>query len=79
MELRLSKRRAWQAKLASGLTLELGREAVEARLARFAAVWPRLPQDAGKATNADLRYPNGFALRGVAPDETKPAPKGRRA
>jgi len=79
VELRLSKRRAWQAKLASGLTLELGREGVEARLARFAAAWPRLPQNAGKATTADLRYPNGFALRGVAPEETKAAPKGRRA
>jgi cell division protein FtsQ len=79
VELRLSKRRAWQARLASGLTLDLGREAVVARLARFAAAWPRLPQDAGKAMNADLRYPNGFALRGVAPEATKAAPKGRRA
>ena len=38
-ELRLSARRAWQARLASGLVLDLGRGDVEARLARFAAAW----------------------------------------
>lgn len=79
-ELRLSERRAWQAKLASGLVIELGRADVEARLARFAAVWPRVAAQAGAATHADLRYPNGFALRGVASDDNKKiAPKGRRA
>jgi cell division protein FtsQ len=78
-ELRLSERRAWQAKLASGLVIELGRVDVPARLARFAAAWPQVAPTAGKATRADLRYANGFALRGVAPEERKPAPKGRHA
>jgi cell division protein FtsQ len=78
-ELKLSQRRAWQAKLASGLVIELGRGEIEARLARFAAAWPRLAESAAGATHADLRYPNGFALRGVAGEERRNAPKGRRA
>jgi cell division protein FtsQ len=79
VELRLSARRAWQAKLASGLDLDLGRAQVEQRLARFAAAWPQISAEAAAATHADLRYPNGFALRGVAAPDRKPAPKGRRA
>ncbi|MGD9953984.1 MAG: cell division protein FtsQ/DivIB [Burkholderiales bacterium] len=75
-ELRLSARRAWQARLASGLALELGREDIEARLARFAAAWPRIEAQAAGATRADLRYPNGFALRGVAAAPANPAPRG---
>jgi cell division protein FtsQ len=66
----LTPRHAWQVKLASGLTLELGRdgaESVEARLARFVAVFPetlgRLRRDAAHFPHVDLRYPNGFALR----------------
>lgn len=78
-ELRLSERRAWQAKLASGLAIDLGRGDVEARLARFAAAWPRISAEASSATHADLRYPNGFALRGVAGADRKPAPKAARA
>jgi cell division protein FtsQ len=77
-EIRLTPRRAWQAKLASGLTIELGRGDFDARLARFAALWPGIAAEAAAATHADLRYPNGFALRGIAA-EKKPAPKGRRA
>ena len=69
-ELRLSARGAWQLRLASGLTLELGRGDIEERIARFASAWPKL---AG-ATHADLRYGNGFALR-RAPDASRPASK----
>jgi len=78
-ELRLSARRAWQARLASGLVIELGREGIESRLARFAAAWPQVAAAAAGATRADLRYPNGFALRGVAREERGNAAKGRRA
>jgi cell division protein FtsQ len=77
-EVRLTERRAWQARLASGLVIELGRGDFDARLARFAALWPGIAAEAAAATHADLRYPNGFALRGIAA-EKKPAPKGRRA
>lgn len=77
-EVRLTQRRAWQAKLASGLTIDLGRDDFDRRLARFVAAWPQIAAEAVAATHADLRYPNGFALRGIAA-EKKPAPKGRRA
>jgi len=77
-ELRLSERRAWQAKLASGLVSSWARGRRGAARA-LRGVWPRVAAQAGTATHADLRYPNGFALRGVASDEKKIAPKGRRA
>jgi cell division protein FtsQ len=75
--LSLSPRRAWQATLASGLTIELGRGDYEARLARFVAAWPAAAASAPAATHADLRYANGFALREAAPP--KPAAAPRRA
>jgi len=62
-ELRLSPRGAWQVKLESGLELELGRGDVEPRLARFVAAWPLLAARGVEPQHADLRYPNGFALR----------------
>jgi cell division protein FtsQ len=74
--LHLSARRAWQATLASGLTIELGRGDFEPRLARFAALWPAIVATAPAAAHADLRYPNGFALRESAPP--KPAAAARR-
>jgi cell division protein FtsQ len=73
--LMLSPRRAWQARLSDGLTIELGRDApsdpVDRRLERFVAVYAqtlgrmqRRPAPSGGAkAYVDLRYPNGFALR----------------
>lgn len=75
-KLGLSKRRAWQVTLASGLTLELGRGDYDARLARFVAMWPSVLASAPTVTHADLRYANGFAIRESAP--TKPAAAPRR-
>lgn len=69
-ELRLSPRGAWQVGLESGLVLELGRGDVVARLDRFAAAWPQLAP--GAPRYADLRYPNGFALKRPA---EAPSPK----
>jgi len=63
-QVQISPRRAWQLKLASGLTLELGREHVEARLARFIAAYERTLAKLGRSLDyVDLRYPNGFAVR----------------
>ena len=63
----LTPRHAWQVRLANGLTLELGRdgnESVEARLGRFAEVFPEtLARLGSRYQHVDLRYPNGFALR----------------
>jgi len=67
-EILLSSRYAWQLKLSSGLSVQLGRDAeregIGARLGRLVSAYP---QTLGKFTRkidyVDLRYPNGFALR----------------
>jgi cell division protein FtsQ len=60
----LSARAAWQMKLDDGLTLELGRTDMDARLGRFVMVYDRtigrLPPS---VVQVDLRYANGFAVR----------------
>jgi len=64
VEVQVSPRRAWQLRLASGLTLELGRDDIEARLDRFVAVYARsIGQLPKRPDYVDLRYPNGFAVR----------------
>jgi cell division protein FtsQ len=64
VEVRLSGRRAWQIKLDDGQLLELGRQDVVRRLARFAEVYPRVAAQLGDTGyRIDLRYPNGFAVR----------------
>lgn len=69
-ELNLSPRLAWQLRLADGLAIELGRDQAKAplvdRLARFVAVRAATEQKLGQQLAAvDLRYPNGFAVRGL--------------
>jgi cell division protein FtsQ len=64
VEVRVSPRRAWQLRLSSGLTLELGREHTEARLARFVASYERTLAKLDRPIDyVDLRYSNGFAVR----------------
>lgn len=62
-ELRLSPRGAWQVVLDSGLVLELGRSDLLTRLERFVAAWPQLAAQGVETRHADLRYPNGFAVK----------------
>lgn len=62
----LTPRHAWQLRLNNGMVLELGREEMEQRLARFVAVYPySLAAQAGSIRYVDLRYRNGFALGGA--------------
>lgn len=76
----VSPRRAWKLKLASGLTLVLGREQVEARVARFVATYERALAPLGPRVNyVDLRYANGFAVRDPGLRREKAAPKRGRA
>ena len=76
----VSARRAWQVRLEGGPTIELGREDVEARLARFIEVHSRtLGALARRVDYVDLRYANGFAVRipelkGEALPERAPRP-----
>jgi len=62
--LTLNERRAWTLTLDGGGVVRLGRDSVDARLARFVAAWQQLPEtDQRQPAVADLRYPDGFALR----------------
>jgi len=66
--LALSPRLAWQLKLDDGMVIELGHDEPKApvaeRLTRFVEVFPQAAGRFGqRAAIADLRYPNGFALR----------------
>lgn len=64
----LSPRRAWQIGTDNGMVIELGRSNIEQRLQRFSTVYANtLAKQEMQVTYADLRYPNGFALRGPAP------------
>ena len=63
-DLELSDRGAWRLTADNGLELELGRDDVHGRLARFITVYPQLLRVASPAgAVADLRYARGFALR----------------
>jgi cell division protein FtsQ len=76
--LEMSARGGVRLALASGASVELGREDYEQRLGRFIAVWPKVPRPAGKElARADLRHANGFAIewRAIpAPPPAAPTP-----
>ena len=64
VQVHVSPRRAWQLTLENGLVLELGREQIEARLARFIGVYERTVATLDQEVrHVDLRYANGFAVR----------------
>jgi cell division protein FtsQ len=81
VEIQVTARRAWQVRLGSGLTLALGRDSIEARLARFVAAHERTLGRLGRRIDyVDLRYANGFAVRIPELRHEKPQPgRGRRA
>jgi cell division protein FtsQ len=81
VQVQVTPRRAWQVRLASGTTLELGREHIEARLGRFVALHARTIGALGRRVEyVDLRYANGFAVRipELRHEKTGPA-RGRQA
>ena len=60
-QISLSPRFAWQVRLSNGMVLELGREQMQQRLARFVEVYPySLSTLSHSVTHVDLRYRNGF-------------------
>lgn len=72
--LTLTPRRAWQITTNNGMVIELGRVDMQPRLEKFANVYgSTLAALNKKITYADLRYPNGFALR--KPTERMKAPE----
>ncbi len=63
-QLALSPRRAWQIGTDSGMVIEVGRDQMEMRLKKFASAYAKTLSNLGVAVAyADLRYPNGFAVR----------------
>lgn len=61
-QISLSPRRAWQLRLENGVVLELGKDQVPQRLARFVEVYPySLATLPAMPRYVDLRYRNGFA------------------
>jgi cell division protein FtsQ len=65
-QIALSPRHAWQLRLSNGMVLELGREDLQQRLARFVAAYPySLAAVQSKVKYVDLRYRNGFAVSGL--------------
>jgi len=69
-EVRLSPRGGWRVRVVGGesaLTLELGREDADVRLARFINVYRQtigaLARSGTKVETVDLRYRNGYAVR----------------
>ena len=70
-QLVLSPRRAWTITTGKGMVVEIGREHVEERLQKFAGAYGQtLGSLEREVRYADLRYPNGFAVR-------KPGPAAR--
>jgi len=64
VQLALTPRRAWQIGTDKGMVIELGREAPEARLTKFVGAYAKTLGAVGvTVAYADLRYPNGFAVR----------------
>ena len=64
----LSPRLAWQAKLENGMLVDMGREQPKSplgvRLQRFIEVYPEtVARQPVRPAVVDLRYPNGFAMR----------------
>jgi len=67
-EVTLSARYAWTVKLSNGMQVELGKErtseTLHDRSQRLVAAWPAVTERWGNDIEyADLRYPNGFAIR----------------
>jgi len=66
--LAMDERRSWRIELDNGLRLMLGRGQEMQRIQRFVAFYPSLlAARVAEVAVVDLRYPNGIALRWVAP------------
>lgn len=57
----VSARLSWRVRLSGGINVELGRERLTERLARFALFYPQAVAAVGPIQRVDMRYPNGFA------------------
>lgn len=58
----LNDRRAWQIILDNGIRLELGKESLDERVARFISLYKNLGNKAEQVSYIDLRYDTGAAV-----------------
>lgn len=62
--LSMTHRRSWKLDLGNGLSLQLGRMNVHARLQRFMKIYQQIiANQLQKIESVDMRYTNGFAVR----------------
>ncbi len=62
--LSMTHRRAWKLDFSNGLSLQLGRMNVHARLQRFMKIYQQIiVNQLQKIESVDMRYTNGFAVR----------------
>lgn len=67
----LNRRGSWQMELAGDVTVRLGRDAVDERMARFLdVVAPMMLARPAQANYIDMRYTNGFAVSWRPPTGT---------
>ncbi len=63
----VTTRQSWRVRLqgadANSVVVELGRDHMDERLARFARFYPLAVATLGPISRADMRYPNGFAAQ----------------
>ena len=63
----VNARLSWRVRLhgsdANSVQVELGRDHLSERLARFARFYPQAVASLGSIVRADMRYPNGFAAQ----------------
>lgn len=62
-QLVVTARQSWRVRLSGGISVELGRERIQERMARFAQAYPQALAATGAILRVDMRYPNGFAAQ----------------
>lgn len=62
-QLALSPRHAWRLQLSNDMVVDLGRESMGQRLARFVTVYPYTLATEGDIQIVDMRYKDGFAVK----------------
>ncbi|MCL9781469.1 cell division protein FtsQ/DivIB [Vibrio sp. S4M6] len=67
----LNQRGAWQIILGNGVRLELGKDALHERIARFLSLYKQLGTKADKVSYVDLRYDTGAAVGWLPNEESK--------
>ncbi|MGL6261602.1 cell division protein FtsQ/DivIB [Vibrio sp. WXL103] len=65
----LNERRAWQIILDNGMRLELGKESLDERIARFVSLYHQLGEQAQRVSYIDLRYDTGAAIGWFPPQD----------